>query len=68
MFGKIPCDDEDIIEAGDRRWSMDSEDPGRRPPRLCSTRVRADEKLRRGSLQRARVRGRDELGGLFAPP
>ncbi|CAE7544813.1 Faim2, partial [Symbiodinium necroappetens] len=75
VFGKTPRDDEDIIEQeiDDGVWIARTPDDAqhrrdaiRAASKAAFLKVRAEEKIRRGSLQRARVRGRDLANGEMA--
>ncbi|CAE7643318.1 EIF4E2 [Symbiodinium sp. CCMP2456] len=77
VFRKTPRDDEDIIEQeiDDGAWIARARTPDdaqhrrdaiRAASKAAFLKVRAEEKVRRGSLQRARVRGRDLANGEMA--
>ncbi|CAE7236343.1 Faim2, partial [Symbiodinium sp. KB8] len=75
VFGKTPRDDEDIAEQeiDDGVWVAQTPDDAqhrrdaiRAAAKIAFMKVRTEDKVRRGSLQRARVRGRDLANGEMA--
>ena len=75
VFGKTPRDDEDVAEQeiDDGVWVARTPDDAqhrrdaiRAAAKIAFMKVRAEDKVRRGSLQRARVRGRDLANGEMA--